>query len=258
MSWSVSFNENGGASRGLPLWREVFCGVEAILLHAAPVYYGLGVPQGNGSGVIVIPGFLGTDAYLVEMYAWLHRLGYRPYFSGIGLNADCPNLIIRRSLNATIDRVLRETGGKVHLIGHSLGGMIAVSAAAQRPDDVESVTTLGAPFRGKVVHPNVHRAAELVRKWIQAKNDAAVLPACYTARCPCDFVRCLAGSLPDHVRMTAVYTRTDGVVDWRYCMTGDPEIDVEAPGTHIGLAFNPTVYSVIAKRLAGPGNGVRM
>jgi hypothetical protein len=40
------------------------------------------------------------------------------------------------------------------------------------------------------------------------------------------------------------------VVDWRYCVTGDPTVDIEAPGTHIGLVFNPSVYTIIAKRLA--------
>jgi hypothetical protein len=38
-------------------------------------------------------------------------------------------------------------------------------------------------------------------------------------------------------------------VDWRFCVTGDPEIDYEVPGTHVGLVFNPGVYRVLAERL---------
>jgi hypothetical protein len=49
---------------------------------------------------------------------------------------------------------------------------------------------------------------------------------------------------------TAIYTRHDGIVDWRYCMTGDPEVDFEVPGTHIGMAFNPLAYTILAERLA--------
>jgi hypothetical protein len=49
---------------------------------------------------------------------------------------------------------------------------------------------------------------------------------------------------------TAVYTESDGVVDWHYCKTDIPETDFRVSGTHIGLAFNPSAYSVIAKRLA--------
>jgi len=49
---------------------------------------------------------------------------------------------------------------------------------------------------------------------------------------------------------TAIYTRHDGLVDWHYCMTMNPDVDVEVPGTHIGMAFNPAAYSVVAERLA--------
>ncbi len=122
------------------LWTEALFGAEILILHATPVYYGLGVPRGDGSAVVIIPGFLGTDLYLTELHAWLGRIGYRPYFSGIGINAECPNLLIQRRLNQTIDKALAETGRKIHLIGHSLGGVIARSLAGQRPKDVASVT----------------------------------------------------------------------------------------------------------------------
>ena len=114
-------------------WTEALFAAEILLLHATPVYYGMGVPPGDGSAVVIIPGFLGTDLYLMELHGWLGRIGYRPYFSGIGLNADCPNLLIQRHLNETIARARVETGRKIHLIGHSLGGVIARSVAGQRP-----------------------------------------------------------------------------------------------------------------------------
>ena len=49
---------------------------------------------------------------------------------------------------------------------------------------------------------------------------------------------------------TAIYTQHDGVVDWRYCMTGNPEDNFEVPGTHIGMAFNAAAYAIVAERLA--------
>jgi triacylglycerol lipase len=249
-NWTADFQRDERAATELPMWRECFSAIEAALLHIAPVYYGLGFPPGDRSGVIIIPGFLGTDAYLLEMYAWLHRMNYRPYYSGIGLNAECPNLLIRRSLDATIDRATSETGGPVHIIGHSLGGMIAIAAGAQRPEDVRSVITLAAPFRGATAHPNILRLANYVRAGIHARHGDSVLPGCYTGHCSCDFVGSLTRELPESVIMTAVYTKTDAIVDWRSCVTGDGAIDVEAPGTHVGLVFNPSVYSIIARRLA--------
>lgn len=232
------------------MWTEALFTAELLLLRATPVYYGLGVPRGDKSGVVIIPGFLGTDMYLVELNAWLRRIGYRPYFSGIGVNAECPNLLIQRRLTETIDRARKQTRRKIHIIGHSLGGIIARSVAHQRPRDVASVITLGSPFRGAVAHGNVLRAAETVRKRIQAEHGPNVLPACYTGHCTCDFIESLRRETPLSVSSTAIYTRTDGVVDWRYCITGDPEVDCEVPGTHMGLAFNATVYSTIAERLA--------
>ncbi len=234
-----------------PFWTEVLFGAEVVLLHASPVYYGLGVPRGDGSAVVIIPGFLGTDLYLTELHAWLKRVGYRPYFSGIGLNAECPNLLIQRRLSQTIEKALAETGRKIHLIGHSLGGVIARSVAGQRPRDVASVITLASPIRGTVANRTVMRAAEAVRLKILEEHGQGVLPDCYTGRCTCNFLDSLRRKVPHSTKETAIYTRQDGIVDWHYCRTMDPDVDVEIPSTHIGMAFNPIAYGVIAERLAG-------
>jgi len=220
------------------------------MLHATPIYYGFGVPRGDDSAVIIIPGFLGTDLYLMELYAWLGRIGYRPYFSGIGINADCPNLLIQRHVIETVERALRETGRPIHLIGHSLGGVIARSIAGQRPRDVASVITLASPIRGTVANRNVVHAADAIRLRILQEHGEGVLPDSYTGRCTCNFIDSLRRKVPDSMLQTAIYTRDDGIVDWRYCRTRNPEIDFEVPGTHIGMAFNPSAYAVVAQRLA--------
>ena len=231
-------------------WTEVLFAAEILLLHATPVYYGFGVPRGDDSAVVIIPGFLGTDLYLMEFHAWLERIGYRPYFSGIPINAECPNLLVQRHLNETIARALAETGRRIHLIGHSLGGVIARSVAGQRPRDVASVITLAAPIRGTATSRTILHVAEAIRQRILKEHGQGVLPDCYTGRCTCNFVDSLRRSIPDSTFETAIYTRDDGIVDWRYCMTRNPEVDFEVPGTHIGMAFNPSAYSIVAQRLA--------
>lgn len=238
------------AEADIAIWKEALFGAELLLLLTAPVYYGLGVPRGDDSAVIVIPGFLGSDQYLSQLNAWLGRIGYRPYVSGIPINAECPNLLIRYRLEETLRVALAETGKRVHLIGHSLGGIIARSIACQRPDDIASVITLASPFRGTIAHRSILRAAESVRKRILEVHGSDVFPQCYTSACTCNFVKSLRRSVPSSVMETAIYTLDDGVVDYRCCRTGDSEQDFEVPGTHIGLAFNSSAYTVIARRLA--------
>ena len=39
----------------LPIWNEMLVGIEMVYLRLSPVYWGFGVPRGDGSAVIVIP-----------------------------------------------------------------------------------------------------------------------------------------------------------------------------------------------------------
>lgn len=232
----------------LPIWFESLVGVDWTLLHLSPTYYGFGVPKGDGSPVILVPGFMGSDFYLYELYLWLKRIGYKAYLSDIGFNADCLNTLTNK-LAKTISKAHKETGKKVHLIGHSLGGVLSRSAATQNPKPVESVITLASPFRGVKSHPRVVRMSEKVRRRIFEKRDNKEHPDCYTGYCDCAAVTALQNLFPSSIRQTAIYTKMDGIVDWKSCIFNDPETDFEVTGTHIGLAFNHQVYKLIAKRL---------
>jgi pimeloyl-ACP methyl ester carboxylesterase len=225
-------------------------GVEMAYLRVSPVYWGYGVPRGNGAPVVVVPGFLLGDLYLAEFRTWLRRIGYRPHRSGL-VNADCPNLLIRHQLQATIRKAYNSAKQRVHVIGHSLGGVLARAVASQMSPMVASVITLSAPFRGLAAHPSVLRVAQVVRSSILDRHGKKVLPACYTAACTCRFLESLEDRIPRTVNQTAVYTKADGIVDWRVCRTGDPTVDFEVAGTHIGMVFNPIVLDIVAHRLAG-------
>ena len=233
----------------LSLWTEALFPAELLLLSASPVYYGFGIPRGDGSAAVLIPGFLCGDTYLRPMHWWLDRIGYTASSSGI-VNADCPNLLIQQRLTRTIENALQDTGRKIHLIGHSLGGIIARAIAAQRPHDVASVITLGSPFRGMAAHRSILHAAEQVRLQIVKEHGQNVLPDCYTGRCTCDFLKSLRSCMAASILQTAVYTEEDGIVDWRCCTTNDRDTDFKVHGTHVGLAFNPSVYQIIGQRLA--------
>jgi pimeloyl-ACP methyl ester carboxylesterase len=232
-----------------PLWREVMVGLDWLALRSSPVFYGRGLPRGDKSAVVVIPGFMGTDRYLFELYYWLQRVGYSSYFSRIGWNADCLNLLVER-LSQTVDQAAVETNSKVHLIGHSLGGVLARSIAARHPNRIASVITLGAPFRGIRSHPLVLETAERVRERIMSRpGQRENRPDCFTGYCQCRAVTDLQSCFPNEVKQTAIYTKSDGIVDWRVCVGDDPAMNFEVSGTHLGLVFNPSVYQLIARRL---------
>src|ERR1035441_2800035 len=206
---------NPDAAVPLPILHELLVGIEMVYLRLSPVYWGFGIPRGDGSAVVVIPAFLMTDLYLTEFRSWIDRIGYQAYFSKIGRNAECPNLLIKHKLESTIQKAYKETGRKVHLVGHSLGGVIARAVASQMPDRIASVITMGSPFRGVAVHGSVLRAVQMVRGQILERHGENVLPACYTASCTCNFLESLVAKLPKSVFETAIYTKSDGIVDWR-------------------------------------------
>lgn len=232
-----------------PIWHECLWPLDWLALHASPVYYGIGVPRGDGSAVVLVPGFMGTDAYLSELHLWLNRIGYRAYMSRIGINAECPGRLTERLLQ-TVERAYAETGGPVRIIGHSLGGIIGRRACIERPELVSQLVYLGSPLQGVHPHPAISTAVSLLRAAMSALSINA--PECLTDRCACGFLRTLHQPLPVSIRHDAVYTRGDGVVDWHDAQELEADLNHEVDGTHIGLVFNPAVYRVVADLLATP------
>jgi pimeloyl-ACP methyl ester carboxylesterase len=193
------------------------------------------------------------------MYGWLRRIGYRSYYSRIGRNAECPDLLLER-LFATMDHAHEETGSKLRLIGHSLGGLLARSAAVERPEQVAQVICLAAPFNSIRVHPVILAAAGFVREQIRGQRQQRVEAAqsrreCYTGTCTCRFATAARQEPPLSVPRASIYTKTDGVVDWRSCVEAEAALNTEVRGTHVGLAFNPEVYRRIGILLAGQTKG---
>ena len=57
---------------------------------------------------------------------------------------------------------------------------------------------------------------------------------------------------PPPMLTTAIYSKSDGVAAWQTCRhasgRGSVE-DIEVPGSHIGMGWNPAVMKVVADRL---------
>jgi len=233
------------------IWREALWGLDWLSLRLSPVYKGIGVPHGDGEPVVLVPGFLTTDAYLVEMYFWLRRIGYKPYVSGIGLNAGCMDSL-SEELEKTVEKAYEETGKPVRLIGHSLGGFLARMVATRRPDIVSQLISLGSPIRALDAHPALMAAAGVIRKRAVHRSNRQNGTHPRSARdsgCGCRSDGEIPTPAPS-VRRAALYSDRDGVIDWRNCQEAGSHPSYEVGGTHIGLVFNAKAYRIVAELLA--------
>ncbi len=61
----------------------------------------------------------------------------------------------RRSVDESLAR-LREEYDEIHIVGHSMGGLLAVNAAAQNPDKLERITALALPLFLKLTARGFH------------------------------------------------------------------------------------------------------
>ena len=232
-----------------PLWREVFWPLEWLRLRLSPVFCGVGVPHGSGEPVLVVPGFLSNDIVMWEMHRWLFRIGYRPHFSNIPFNTDCPNETAKM-LIARLRTLHQDSGQKVRVVGHSLGGMLARSLAQRVPDYIDRVITLGSPYNLVRAHPAVTGMWDHLKVAKGNLIGRNLRASCGTGHCLCSFVKHVLD--PDKVDVPhyAIYSRTDGVAHWEGCMGEDPERNDEVRCTHVGMAFHPEVFRVLAGRLA--------
>lgn len=233
-----------------PLWREARWPLEWWRLRTSAVYFGCGVPRGNGEPVLLIPGFMAGDALMLELNRWLKRIGYRSHLSNIVWNNDCPDRTARM-LATRVHALKRQYGMRVRLIGHSLGGMLAKCLVQDHPEAIDRIITLGSPFRSLVkAHPavvGIWDQLKLTRSKLVGRNLHA---SCGTGHCLCNFVKNLAQPQPRDVAQFAIYSRRDGVADWSSCVEEIPSANTEVDCTHIGMICHPAAYRAIAARLA--------
>jgi triacylglycerol lipase len=234
---------------GRPL-AETRAWLELGRLLADPVLY-RGVPRGDGRPVVLMPGFLAGDQTLAVMRAWLMRLGYRPTTCGFITNADCSDRALDR-VERKAEALWRAHGRRVALIGHSRGGHFARALAARRPDRVSHAISMGADLHGMfgASTPTLFAVAA-VRRTIGAAGRART-KQCLTRECGCAFSLDYLRPFPfDQVRLTSIYSKGDGVVQWQGSVV--PLADcVEVTGSHVGLIFNRKAYRAIANALMLP------
>jgi pimeloyl-ACP methyl ester carboxylesterase len=198
----------------------------------------LRAPRGDGHPVLALPGFLASDLSMAPMRRYLKELGYDTYGWKMGRNLG--GIASRRSsLKILLTDIHDATGRKVSIVGWSLGGIYARDMALNMPDNVRSVITLGSPFANDVRATNATRLYEaLSGETVEASSE---------------LTQAIAGDLP--VPVTSIYSRSDGIVNWRTSVLGPSataeNIEVHL-ASHIGLGVNAAALWAIADRLAQP------
>ncbi len=194
-------------------------------------------PRGDGHPVLVLPGLIASDVSTRLLRDFLARRGYDVHGWGLGRNYG-PRAGVEEAMLATVDRLHAESGRKLSLIGQSLGGAYARLLAAQRPDAVRSVITLGSPVRG---HPRASNARRIYECTSGGKSASDARRRQQVTQTPL-------------VPTTAIYSRSDGVVAWQDSVepAGPHTESIEVVSSHVGMAVHPVVLYVIAERLAQP------
>lgn len=202
-----------------------------------------------GDPVLLIPGFLAGDYTLRAMAVHLRLIGHRTYRTGILANVGC----IDRGTEA-LERRLESIAGhrdrKVALVGHSLGGMMARGLAARRPDLVAGIVTMGSPMMAPGAAHQVLLAQIRNLRRLQSLGLSRLMSEdCTAGACAQRMWEESRRPLDPGLPFTAIYSKRDGIADWRACI--DPIAEArEVRTSHIGMAVDPAVLRIVVKALA--------
>ena len=200
-------------------------------------------PRGEPHPVLVLPGLLATDGSTTLLRRFVERLGYPAAGWNLGRNRG-PTRRVVQGLPRLLEQVAGRWGQPVSVVGWSLGGIFARRLALRSPHLVRQVITLGSPF-GAEADRLGRSTGERAYRRLSPRHVADRLYPAGTA-----------GEVRLPVPSTAVYSRWDGIVDWRACRQppGPCAESVGVRASHLGLGHHPAVLWIVADRLAqAPG-----
>lgn len=175
---------------------------------------------------------------MAPLRRFLLRRGVDAHHWGLGANRGNPEVDVPRM----VERLESEWcahSAPVALVGWSLGGVIAREVARERPDLVSQVITYGTPIVGGPRHTitaGTYPPEEIERidQLVQARDAA----------------------LPIRSPLTVIFSKRDGIVDWRACIDRvSPDVEhFEARSPHLGMGIDPDVWRLVLARLARAGD----
>lgn len=203
-----------------------------LLLPAAPML--LSQPRGDNRRVMLVPGFGTDDGSTWALRRYLCWLGYDAIPWELGRNVGNPEQDAERVIMRM--QAFDGEAGPTTLIGWSLGGVVAREAARQEPALVREVITFGTPVEGgpkytatgDIFARRKNVDLDEIERRIHDINEQGLI-------CP----------------VTVIYSRGDGVVDWRSSIDryNDHAVHKRVIGSHLGMGFNALVWRAVARTL---------
>jgi pimeloyl-ACP methyl ester carboxylesterase len=208
----------------------------ALLRAARPL---LSMPATDPHAVLVLPGLGATDRSTRPLRLVLRQQTHWAH----GWNLGRHKVWTRESVKAVEDRLAElhaRYAAPISLVGISAGGILARELAREHPERVRQVITVVSPFRHR--HGDDNRIARLLSRVRPSDTD-------HFQELPREDDR-----PPLPMPVTSIYSRTDGLVDWRSCIeTPGPERDnIEIRTSHFGAASNIATAIAVSERLSCP------
>jgi pimeloyl-ACP methyl ester carboxylesterase len=207
--------------------------MEAARATLATPHYPDHLPRGHGETVLLIPGFLAGDWTMHPLRDFLRHLDYRVEFAGVALNLG-PTKGLLPHLEQAVERLHAEVRAPMVVIGQSLGGAFARALAQRHPEKIRHVVTLASPIRFPVATP-----LEAIAKLLAPLHGPDVVALREEIE------------RPPPVPVTALYSKADGIVDWRCCLQDEATdcVNIEVSSAHSAMGFHPEAQAVIARAL---------
>lgn len=199
------------------------------------------LPKGDGHPVVVLPGFMASNNSTVPMRRLLAQLDYDAHGWDSGRNVLVNEALITR-LEAQLERLYKDTGRTISLVGWSLGGVLARELAKLNPDLIRLVVSLGSPISDDRNHTNAARLFQFFNGDAPEKLRGGQFSGL---------------NIAPPVPTTSIFTKTDGVVHWRGSVQHPHNVvshhgteNIEVYASHCGLGVNPSVMIALADRLS--------
>jgi len=149
--------------------------MSAIILDGSMVHY---EALGRGRPIVFLHGWTGSWRYWINAMQ-VASTSYRAYaidLFGFGDTVRDPSRYTLEKQADLINRFLEEMGiGRVALVGHDLGALVALAFIKQKPESVDRVMAVNCPFEYEALNTRMRTASatELV-DWLTSRSPEAI------------------------------------------------------------------------------------